>query len=169
MPTLPAGTYPAFTESYIKLVETSTINEAIEKYAGSILDFFRDIPNEKINYRYAEGKWSIKEVLQHVIDTERIFAYRALRIARNDKTALAGFDENKYAVASNATARSWEELLRELEAVRRSTDLLLKSFTDEQLERAGTTNNSPNTTEAISFTIFGHILHHINIIKERYL
>ena len=168
MPQLTAGTYPPYFEKYIALVETDTVAEAIEKHSPAILDFFKNIPAAKIDYRYAEGKWSIRQMLQHIIDTERIFAYRALRISRNDQTPLPGFDENSYAAAANA-GRSWQDLLEEFEAVRTATDLLLKSFTGEQLHRSGITNDHPNTAIAISFIIFGHILHHINILKERYL
>ena len=169
MPTLTAGTYPPYFSKYINLVHTENVEEAIKKYSGEILAFFQRIPVEKADYRYAEGKWSLKEMLQHIIDAERIFAYRALSIARLDKTPLPGFDENNYALASNANQRSWESLLQEFEAVRKSTDLLLQNFTPDQLQHSGVTNNHTNTTIAISFVIFGHILHHINVIKERYL
>lgn len=169
MPNLAAGTYPAFAAHYIKLVETDTIAETVAKYAWSINSFFAGIAESKVEYRYAEGKWSIKEMLLHITDAERVFAYRALCIARGDKTPLPGFDENIYAPASKADARSWQSLLHEFIAVRKSTDLLLLSFTPEQLAQTGITNDSPNTVEALSFTLYGHILHHINILKERYL
>lgn len=169
MPNLTPGTYPAFIKSYLSFVNADTVAEAIEKYSDSINNFFKNIPREKVIYRYAEGKWNIKEMLLHIIDAERIFAYRALRIARHDKTPLPGFDEKSYAKAANADERSWESLLQEFEAVRKSTDLLLQSFTEEQLEQSGTTNNEPNTVKALSFLVYGHILHHINVLKERYL
>ena len=108
-------------------------------------------------------------MLQHIIDTERIFAYRALTIARQDTNALPGFDENAYAAVCHADNRTWKSLLKEFKAVRKSTNMLINSFTDEQLQQSGTTNGNPNTTVAISFVIFGHILHHINIVNERYL
>lgn len=169
MPKPAAGTYPAFTEKYINLVDANNIEDIINTYSDSIVDFFNAIPEEKLQYRYANDKWNIKEVLQHVIDTERIFSYRALCIARGDATHLPGFDENAYVLASNANNRDWEELLIEYEAVRLATDVLLESFTPEQQARVGTTNGSPNSVNAIAYTIFGHTLHHINILKERYL
>lgn len=169
MPPLVPGTYPAFIENYLKNIDVDTVDEAIQKYSTSIIDFFKSIPADKLSYRYAENKWTIKEMLQHIIDAERIFAYRALRIARHDKTPLPGFDEATYAAASEADARTWDSLLQEFEAVRISTNLLLKSFTQDQLKQTGTTNGEPNNVLAISFLVFGHILHHINIIKERYL
>ena len=169
MPAPAAGTYPVYFARYINLVDANSVAEAIEKYSSAIINFIKNIPIEKVDYRYAEGKWSIKEMLQHMIDTERIFAYRALRISRHDSTPLPGFDENTYAVASNASARSSQNLLNEFEAVRKSTDLLLESLTPDHLNQTGTTDDQPNTSNAISFMIFGHLLHHINILKERYL
>jgi uncharacterized damage-inducible protein DinB len=130
--------------------------------------FFKNIPEEKAPYRYAEGKWSVKEMLQHIIDTERIFGYRALSIARKDTTPLPGFDENTYANASKAGERSLAGLIEELKAVRTSTDLLLKSFTEDDLQQTGITNGHPNTVNAIGYIIFGHILHHKKILEERY-
>jgi len=168
MPIPAAGTYPPYFERYIRLVDADSVTGAIQQHSPGILQFFGSIPREKIEYRYAAGKWSIKEMLQHIIDTERIFGYRALRIARHDRTPLPGFDEVSYAANSDAGARTWESLLEEFVAARKSTDLLLASFTPEQLQQSGTTNEHSNTAYAISFMIFGHILHHINIIKERY-
>lgn len=169
MSNLTPGTYPAFIEGYLRFIDTNTVAEATEKYSSSILEFFKNIPLEKASYRYAAGKWNIKEMLQHIIDAERIFAYRAVTIARHDKTHLPGFDENSYAAASNADKRTWESLLNEFEFVRKSTDLLLQSFTEDQLQQSGTTNNEPNTAKALSFLVYGHILHHIKVLKERYL
>lgn len=169
MALLAAGTFPPFFANYIHLVEADTIAGAIEEYSEKIIHFFEEIPTEKVDYRYADGKWTVKELLQHVIDAERIFAYRALRISRHDPTPLPGFDEGLYVSASNASARSWESILEEFKAVRKSTDLLLESFTPDHLKQSGITNDHPNTTLAVSFVIFGHILHHIIIITERYL
>lgn len=169
MAQLSAGTYPAFIEGYLSFVKADTVADALREYPQTILEFFKSIPSDKVSYRYAPDKWSIKEMLQHIIDAERIFAYRALRIARYDKTPLPGFDEKTYAEAVNADRRTWEDLLLEFETVRKSTDLLLQSFTEDQLQQSGITNNEPNTVTALSFLIYGHILHHINILKTRYL
>jgi uncharacterized damage-inducible protein DinB len=162
------GPYPAFFGNYIRLVDADSVADAGERYSTEIIEFFKNIPNEKAAYRYEANKWSLKELLLHVTDTERIFAYRALRISRKDKTPLPGFDENSFAAASNADARTWESILNEYIAVRTSTDLLLASFTEEQLNQVGLTNNQQVSTRAICFIIYGHILHHINIVKERY-
>lgn len=169
MPVFVVGTYPAFVKKYLDNIQVDTIDEAIKNYSGTIINFFKSIQEEKLEYRYAAGKWNIKEMLQHIIDAERIFAYRALRIARHDKTPLQGFDENAYATASNADTRSWKNLLLEFEVVRKSSDLLLQSFTEDQLQQTGTTNGEPNNVKAISFVIFGHILHHMLILEEKYL
>jgi uncharacterized damage-inducible protein DinB len=168
MPKPQAGTYPAYFQKYIGLVETDSVAEAIDKYGLLLISFFEGVPEDKAEYRYAEGKWSVKEVLQHLMDTERIFGYRALSIARGDKTPLPGFDENNYARVSKADGRSLAGLIEELKAVRRSTDLLLKSFTEEQLQQTGITNGHPNTVNAIGFIVFGHLLHHKKILEERY-
>lgn len=170
MASLAAGTYPAYFEKYISKVDSTTPKEAIEKYAETVNNFFKEIPEEKHLYKYAEGKWTIKEVLQHIIDAERIFSYRALRIARKDKTPLPGFDENAYADAANNTnSRDWQDLIEEFIIVRKASDLLIKSFTDEQFQQVGTTSNNPTSVEAISYIMYGHILHHIQVLKERYL
>jgi uncharacterized damage-inducible protein DinB len=164
-----AGSFPEYFTNYINKVDADTTEEAVNKYGNTVVNFFKNLPPEKASYRYAEGKWSLKEMLLHIIDTERIFGYRALCIARKDKTPLPGFDENLYASNSNADKRSWEDLLTEFEASRKSTDLLVRSFDDVQLKEEGITSGSPNTTNTICFIMYGHILHHISIVKERYL
>lgn len=164
-----SNTYPPYFQGYINLVEANSIHEAIEKYSFQISNFFGGINENKADYSYAEGKWSLKEMLQHIIDTERIFAYRVVSLARGEKNPLPGFDENEYAANSEANNREWKSLLNEFYACRTSTDLLLKSLSPNQLSQSGITNGKPNTTVAIGFVIFGHILHHINIIKDRYL
>jgi len=169
MATPVAGSYPPYFQRYIDLVKADSIQEAIEKYALSIEQFFKSIPLDKVDHRYAEGKWSIKEMLQHIIDAERVFAYRALCIARHDQTPLPGFDEGTYAAAAHVATRSWQDLLDEFIAVRKSTNFLLQSFTPDDLQQSGTTNGHPNTAVAICYTVFGHILHHISVLNERYL
>lgn len=163
------GTFPAYFDHYINLVETSSAIEAIDKYSDQLIIFFSGLPEEKANYKYAEDKWTLKDVLQHIIDCERIFAYRALTIARGDKTPLPGFDENLYAKNSNSGNRTWSSLLNEFKLVRQSSDILLKNLNNEQLQQIGTSNNNPMSVNALVYIFYGHILHHINIINERYL
>lgn len=159
---------PAFTQAYIKLVTASTLSEAFKVHPTNLTAFLLTISEDKWMYRYAPEKWSVKEMVQHIIDAERIFAYRALCIARGDKTPLPGFEENAYAAASSADARAPESLLEELRTVQLSSAQLFNSFTPEALEREGTTNNSPNYVKGIGFTLIGHSLHHQHILKERY-
>ena len=154
---------------YINHVTEDELPEAFEKQSGSFIRFLDTIPADKYDHRYGEDKWTIKEVIQHIIDAERIFAYRALRFARKDKTPLQGFDENAYAVTSKAAARNWDRLVEEFKVVRRSSELLFLSFDEEQLQSDGISSNSPNYVLGLGFILIGHAMHHQKIIKERYL
>jgi hypothetical protein len=155
--------------NYINQVAEDDLMEAFEKQSASFVRFLETIPTEKYDYRYADGKWSIREVLQHIIDAERVFAYRALRFARKDATPLPGFDENLFAANSKADARNWDKLVEEFKVVRRSSELLFQSFDREQLEANGISSNNPNYVLALGFVIVGHAAHHQRITKERYL
>ena len=158
-----------FYHNYINQVTEDELAEAFDKESASFIRFLDTIPEEKYDYRYAEDKWTIKEVLQHIIDAERIFSYRALRFARKDKTPLPGFDENSFAAASKADARNWDKLLEEFKVVRRSSELLFHSFDEEQLQSDGISSNASNYVLALGFILIGHTMHHQKIIKERYL
>jgi len=160
---------PEWFHGYINQVEGNNLMDALKKQTPSFIRFLNNIPAEKRNYRYAKGKWTIKEVVQHLIDAERVFAYRALCFARKDKTPLPGFEENEYADNAKTSKRSWPELINELKAVRLSTGLLFSSFDKDQMSSVGTANNNPVSVLAIGFIIVGHVNHHINILKERYL
>lgn len=131
--------------------------------------FIQSLSDDKLLYRYAEDKWSIKEVIIHLIDMERIYTYRALRFARNDKTILPGFDDKEYVKHSGANNREIGHLLSELEAVRRSTIMLIEGLEKETFIRAGTINGESVSVRALLYHIAGHELHHMQIIKERYL
>lgn len=155
--------------NYINLVKEDELAEAFVKESASFIRFLDTIPAEKYDYRYAEDKWTIKEVLQHIIDAERIFSYRALRFARKDKTPLPGFDENSFAAASKADARNWDKLVEEFKVVRRSSELLFHSFDEEQLQSDGISSNASNYVLALGFILIGHTMHHQKILKERYL
>ena len=158
-----------FYHNYINQVTEDELAEAFDKESASFIRFLDTIPAEKYDYRYAEDKWTIKEVLQHIIDAERIFSYRALRFARKDKTPLPGFDENSFAAASKADARNWDKLVEEFKVVRRSSELLFHSFDEEQLQSDGISSNASNYVLALGFILIGHTMHHQKIIKERYL
>lgn len=153
------------------VLEAGEIN-LIEELEISLHDFIRfvqDIPMDKFDYRYAEGKWTIKEIIQHLIDCERIFSYRALRFSRNDKTALPGFEENDYAENTDANRRSLQDLLTEFSALRHSTLLFYKSLSQEQLKRVGTASTFQISAGALGFVIIGHQKHHQKVFEERYL
>ncbi|HEV7334263.1 MAG TPA: DinB family protein [Flavisolibacter sp.] len=169
MPKPELSTIPAFYHNYVNRVEEENTIEALQKSHTQTYSLLQAIPTEKWHYRYADGKWSILEMVQHMIDAERIFAYRALCIARGDKGSLPGFDENAYAENSGADNRSATELLEEWTVVRQSTILLFKSFNQEQTARTGIANSQPISVNAIGFIAAGHALHHLHILQERYL
>lgn len=164
------GEYQTANYNYISLIKEPSFKlYKLKINFEELRAFILSIPKDKLEYRYREDKWTIKEILVHVIDAERIFAYRALRIARNDKLDLRSFDQELYVPFSNANARSIENILEEYEAVRKSTFLLFTSFGDETLERIGTAAGGPLSVRATAYIIAGHEQHHLNIIKERYL
>ncbi len=154
---------------YINKIEDTPLLELLEKQRLAMIDFYTNIPNHKLEYRYAENKWTIKEILLHIIDTERIFNYRALRIARNDKMDLLGYDENAYVPVSNANKRTIESLIQEYSILRKSTIELFKNFDDEMLMKIGTANQNKLSVRGVGFVALGHEFHHKQIIEERYL
>lgn len=169
MPRPDLSAVPQWYHGYINLVEGKNFVAAMKQQTSVFTGFLKKIPEAKRNYRYAKGKWTIKELLQHIIDAERIFAYRALCFARKDKTSLPSFDENEYADNSKAAKRDWNELVTEFKVVRQSSEILFGSFDKDQVNSVGIANNNPVSVNAIGFIMVGHINHHVNILKERYL
>jgi len=163
------GEYLPYQLNYISRVEGADLIETLKRNIAETTNFLKSVPAEKLNYRYAEGKWTILQVVQHLIDTERIMTYRALTFARNDKTELPGFEENDYAAAANTEERNIDDLINEYNAVRNASILMLKGFNDEILQRSGIANRGRVTVNALAWVIAGHELHHVAIIKERYL
>lgn len=162
--------YASYYGNYIAQVSDEyTLMEELEISVHRLIKFVQDIPMDKYDYQYAEGKWTIKDILQHLIDAERIFAYRALRFARNDKTELPGFEENDYAAIADGAKRSIMDLLTELAAVRQATLSLFKNFKEEQLLRSGIASSNTMSVRALGFVIIGHQNHHQRIFQERYL
>uniref|UniRef100_UPI00404A2B8D DinB family protein n=1 Tax=Gelidibacter sp. TaxID=2018083 RepID=UPI00404A2B8D len=161
--------YNPFYQTYINKAQNVDLKRGLRQSFETVIEFLNTIPEDKLEYRYADGKWTIKEVIQHIIDAERIFAYRALRIARQDQTPLPGFEENDYVPASFANDRSRDELLSDYKAVREATISLFDSFTDAMLLQIGTASNSPISVRALGFITIGHENHHCQVIKERYL
>ncbi len=169
MPKPQAQDFPPYFGRYISLADAESLSAVIEKYAKLLVAFYTDLPEEKASLRYAPGKWTLKELLLHVIDTERIMAYRLLRFVRKDKTPLASFDENLFAANSLANDRSFVSIKEEFVAVRKSTDLLIQSLSEEQLQEEGIASNLPITANSIGYIIFGHLQHHKQVVEEKYL
>lgn len=163
------GTYAVYFGRYIGLVPEAELLAAFDAQLPIIKDFLAGISEEKSTYAYAEGKWTIKEVLQHIIDCERIFNYRALCFARGETASLPGFEEDDYAANAAANNRSWADLVGEFLALRASTTWMYRSFSAAMLATSGIANNNPMTALATGFTTLGHFYHHKNVIEERYL
>lgn len=167
---LNSNEYNAYYETYInKISDKTTLIGGFEEDKKMVIDFFSSLPNEKLEYRYQPEKWTIKELLQHLIDTERIFMYRLLRIARKDTTPLSGYDQDVYAEPSEANNKSLENLIEEFSVTRMYSINLIKSISDKNLKNLGTASDSPVSARACGFILLGHSVWHIDIIKERYL
>lgn len=150
-------------------VHDQNLLDALEQSNKQLVTLLSKVPEDKGEYRYEKGKWSIKELICHMMDAERIFAYRALRFARNDSTELSAFEENDYAPQANAHARTLKQLITEGEMLRRTTIDLFSSFTPEMLQRKGTANKNVVSVINIGYIIAGHETHHRNVLNERYL
>lgn len=162
-------TIPHFYKNYVKQIGETDLLQALRISGHRMVEVVHSIPVTKQDYRYASGKWSVRELLCHVIDAERIFAYRALRIARNDKTPLEGFEENDYALQANAPNRPLKSIAEEMSRLRASTLDLYQSFSPEMIMRKGVANKNEISVMALAFIIAGHETHHRKILVERYL
>ena len=160
--------YPVFYKGYIDTVSENALAE-LEHQIEAFPAFLKGLSEDKGSFAYAEGKWTIKELLGHVIDTERIMAYRTLRIARNDSTPLAGFEENDYVANAHFADRSIDSLAEEFAQLRRANMHLFKSLNETELGRMGISNGKPISVKALVYIIAGHLNHHRRIIEERYL
>lgn len=164
-----ATEYAPYYGGYVGHVPTGDIVETLSTQAEGTLAFLRTIGEETSLARYAPGKWSIREVVGHIIDAERIFTYRALRFARNDETALASFDENAYITNASFDDRTLASLCDEFEAVRRASVLLFASLNANEWVRRGIASNNAMSVRALAWVTAGHELHHVGIVKTRYL
>jgi len=166
----PATGIPAFYQPYMDIVpgdgdliqHLNAIQTETEKLVSSLSD-------EQLNFSYSKNKWTIKDILVHLADCERVIIYRAMRIGRGDKTELPGFDENIFASNADAGKREIKDIIKELSAVRLASLVFIESLNDESLDRTGTANGYPLSTRLLVNHIYGHQRHHLNIIKERYL
>jgi hypothetical protein len=156
-------------QGYLDLVKEKDFRDAIAKNTRQFTKLLAGIPRKKYDYAYAEGKWTLREMLQHIIDAERVFAYRALTFARMDATPLAPFDEVGWGAHSGGASRRWKDLVEEFRLVRKATEYLFDSFSDEQLRFVGVANGRLLNAFTIGHIIPGHVTHHIHIIRERYL
>lgn len=159
---------PEYFDRYISYVPELDVINALEKYGIDYLHKEKETFRELGHQVYSPGKWTLRDILQHIIDTERVFSYRALRFARNDSTSLPGFDENLFAANAHASARKLDDLLDEFDLVRQSTIALYKSFNDDILQQEGFVFKSNISVLALGFTMVGHVIHHMEVIRERY-
>lgn len=163
------GEYAPYFDTYLSKVKSENLIEELETGKAEVIGLLKTIPGEKLDYRYQEGKWTIKEIIIHLMDAERIFCYRALRFSRNDGTPVLGFDENEYIPESNASQRSLQSITDEYSAQRQSTIEFFKNITTEMSMRSGISNGREISVRALAYAIPGHEIHHLGVIRERYL
>lgn len=162
--------YPVFYKPYIAVLEENvSLLDLLEQSLERFEQILYEVSEEKQEFRYDTGKWTIKELVQHMIDAERVFVYRSLRYSRQDQRDLPGFDENKYVSNYDINKRSYHTLLDEFCLIRRATILMFKDFDKSYLDMIGTSENNSISVRALGFICSGHIMHHLNIIEERYL
>jgi hypothetical protein len=153
---------------YIEQVDYQNVIEALTVNKDVVINLYKSLTEEQKNFRYEVGKWSPKEILGHLTDTERIFSYRALCIARGEKQSLPSFDENDYANAAQFSLQSFESLLEQYRLVREGSLALFTTFTDEVASQIGVANGNPVSAKALVWMIAGHEIHHLKVLKERY-
>jgi hypothetical protein len=161
--------YAPYYQPYVEMVPDGELIQILSEQREETMAFLKDITDTQGEFCYAEGKWSIKEVIGHMIDTERVMAYRLLAIARGDRVNLPGFDEDEYVQHASFMRLSIDELLQNFSIVRQSTVVLVKSLSDEDWLRWGSANDFEITVRALAVIIAGHELHHLTIIRERYM
>ena len=170
MPRRPAPSeYPPFFDTYIRLVEEADLPELMARQIDETMAWYRSLSEAQAASRYAPDKWTIKEVLGHLADTERVMQYRALGVGRGDQTSFPSFEQDDYVATANSDARPWSVLLDDLKAVRQSSIQLFKSFDEAALDRVGTVNQKAMTARALGYIIVGHERHHLAILKDRYV
>ena len=165
----PASTeHIPYYEYYVALVPEGDILKIFEDQLADVRAFVESVPEEKETYRYAPEKWSLRQVLSHVVDTERIFAYRACCIARGETQALAGYDQDLFEMNSEADSRTLRDLFAELEHQRRGNLILFRAMSEAAGKRMGAANNDPVSVRALPYIMAGHVTHHLQVFRERY-
>lgn len=160
---------PPFYRRYIERVEGMDLLELLELQKNILTEFYWDLPADRLRYRYAPGKWSIKEIFGHMIDTERIMAYRLLRFSRKDQTALPGFEEDDYVASADFDAVPDEQLLAEMMAVRDSSLFLLRNLPADAWNQGGMASGNYLSVPALACILAGHVEHHLQVMRERYI
>lgn len=163
------GDFSEYYRYYIDLVEHDNHIAALKDNCDRVVKFLKSIPKKKQNHRYAKGKWTPAELVVHLMDAERVFAYRALRISRGDQTELPGYDHDSYVPAAKVDDRKWKSIIKEYEAVRRATLALYRNIPKESLDKGGICSGARQTVRAIGYIIAGHELHHMKVIQKKYL
>ena len=161
--------YNEYYGNYISLIDDTDLLGTLESQIREASDLFAGFPEERGSHAYAAGKWTIKELISHILDGERIFAYRLLRIARGDATPLEGFEQDDYIGTSHANERSFSDLLCEFGELRAANLRLMRSMDEADWRRMGTASGFPVSARALAFIMAGHVRHHLNIVSERYL
>ena len=161
--------FDPYYNTYISLIEGDNVLPVLDAQPAEIRAMFSQVPEEKGTFAYADGKWTIKEVLSHLTDGERMFAYRILRISRGDETPIEGFEQDGYIENSNANNRSFASLLDEFDLQRCSNMLMLNNISDEGARRMGTASGLAISARALAYIMAGHVRHHVGILKARYL
>jgi hypothetical protein len=161
--------YAEYYETYVSLVEETDIVSALQNQLAEIENLFAEIAEEKGAYAYAEGKWSIKQLAGHLIDGERIFSYRAFRFSRADQTALAGFEQDDYITHGNFNNRPLADLTEEFSLLRKANNIFFKNLSADAWLRSGTASDAEVSVRALAYIMVGHVRHHTNILKTRYL
>lgn len=160
--------YHEYYGRYINHVGDLSLRSSLDESEALLLEYINHVSEERANFAYAPGKWTIAQSLQHIIDTERIFSYRALRIGRGDVTPLPGYDQDDFAAVANVSGRRFQDMVEEFQLVRAATKALFKSFTEEDILRLGTMSGGPASVRAIGFIISGHVYHHAKLYREKY-
>jgi hypothetical protein len=160
--------YDPYYEHYVSLVAERDIIDTLSSQPTRLQDRFTAMAEERGAFRYADGKWSVKEVLGHLIDAERMFAYRLFRISRGDETPIEGFEQDGYIENAHSNERSFADLLEEFSLLRRANMLFFNNLDDEAWARVGTANNAKVSVRALAYIMAGHVEHHLNVLKERY-
>lgn len=160
--------YGSFYEGYIKLVEPPNVIQTMIKQGQQVYALIRQLSDKKAHFRYEEGKWSVKEIIGHLVDTERIMAYRALCISRGEEKPLPGYDHNDYVVNGQFDQRTLQSLSNEYDALRNANISMFSSYGEQQMQRTGTANDNPVSVRALAFIITGHEKHHLNVLEDKY-